>query len=497
MRPSFWLAQQSLRLLARGPRADFEKVLLNPEEAFERTKRRILQLCARDRLPESVSTWSDWALRPSPWTKEKIQFFETTSGSSAAKKPIPYNKSLLGSFQRLFLLWASDVLEKAPVAFQSGRLFMSISPQLEPSGLQDDGDYLGPWLKPLLMNFLAADPAHQRAQDAQTFFRNVGLDLLRARDLEILSLWSPRFFLTVLDQIEADRDWFLSRLEDQALRRWLSSDEISWRKIWPDLKMLSSWTSGASASALESFTSHWPKLWIQEKGLLATEAPVTVPWIEADGALPFLSETLLELRDESGVLHPCYRAQEGQTYDVVISTTGGLLRYALGDRVRVRKIHRGLPVLDFLGRVGRVSDLVGEKLDESLVHQQLKSFFEASFYLAPKTGSRPGYVLFCLPQEAKSDLAMRVDQALCSIHHYGLARQLGQLEAVEIRFVDQLDLRIQEVFESWGLRRGDLKDQSLLLVDAVKLETALMPFLSQKADGTVPVPSNGPDAPWG
>src|SRR5436853_6599988 len=80
---------------------------------------------------------------------ERVLFYETTSGSNGAAKPIPYTRSLKDSFNRMFAVWLYDLLVRGP-RFETGKLFISISPAFQQKrktergitvGLDDDADY--------------------------------------------------------------------------------------------------------------------------------------------------------------------------------------------------------------------------------------------------------------------------------------------------------------------------------------------------------------------
>ena len=62
---------------------------------------------------------------------------------------------------------------------------------------------------------------------------------------------------------------------------------------------------------------------------------------------------------------------------MVVTTGGGLYRYPLRDVVEVVGFVNECPLLRFVGRARRVSDLVGEKLDESHVSRILQQVCRA------------------------------------------------------------------------------------------------------------------------
>lgn len=112
---------------------------------------------------------------------------------------------------------------------------------------------------------------------------------------------------------------------------------------------------------------------IQGKGLLSTEVVSSLP-LATRSTDPTLAldahffEFRLRSDDSSdGRMVRAHELQAGQEYEVVLTTGGGLYRYASRDVVRAG---RGLTIR-FLGRAGRSSDLVGKKLDQTQVNVAL------------------------------------------------------------------------------------------------------------------------------
>ncbi len=156
---------------------------------------------------------------------------------------------------------------------------------------------------------------------------------------------------------------------------------------------------------------------------------------------------------------PAHKVEVGGRYVVVVTTSGGLYRYRLGDLVEVTGHLGALPVLRFLGRADRVSDLVGEKLSEAFVATALTAAGASGFTVLAPHGSR-GYVL--VTDSPAPGLAERVEAALCANFHYAYARRLGQLDPVQplvagpdaaVHYLEACVLR--------GQRLGDVKVPAL------------------------------------
>lgn len=407
-------------------------------------------------------------------TPGRVHVYEPTSGSGGAAKAIPYNAALLASFRSLFAIWAHDLLASA-LRPRSGRVFVSVSPALGAhGGFADDRDYLGPVQRLLLQRFVVAPP--RGCADLATFRRELAVALLSRPDLECISVWNPGYLLVLMDAIEQREPALLARLPAWS-RRVLEHEDHPWPLLWPQLQLVSCWTSAAAALPAQALARRLPQARIQGKGLLATEAPLTLPLIDAGGCVPLLDEVVLEFETGGGDCRPLHELDHGADYAVIVTQAAGLLRYRLGDCVRVSGRYGAAPLLEFIGRVDAVSDLVGEKLDEALVATALSEVAATAGYallvpLQPGQGL-PRYL--CLAERVGDALSTRLDQALQRGLRYAEARALGQLAPLQAVAVSGLRERVQAHWLEAGLRWGDIKDRALLsdLAQARQLLAAL------------------------
>ncbi len=437
-----------------------------PEEA-QRTVRERLWRGARetayggrfrtfDEVP--VVAWEDvapWMVRQQAGdtcviVPERVMFWEPTSGSGGAPKRIPYTASLRRSFSRMFAVWAHDLLANGP-RFQTGQVWFSVTPRFHdlapagdgvPVGTQDDRDYLDGPLRALLSPWLRSPDGLAGERDPEAWRRRLCGWLVQQRDLEVMSVWSPTLLTVLLD-------WMKQHVE--ALPRSVAVGD--WRAVWPRLKLISCWEAGSAAAPASRVREAFPGVTVQGKGLLATEAPVTVPLVGLEAGAPLVGEVLLELLSDGGDLVPIHRAEEGRSYEVVVSQGAGLLRYRLGDVVEVRGRVLATPALRFVGRA-RTSDLVGEKLTEAVVAEVFRAEGVPAGGALVARGDR--YVLELDAHIASVGLAERVEARLATQHHYRLARELGQLAPVELALSPGRARRDLDSAPQWGAAKGSV-----------------------------------------
>lgn len=403
------------------------------------------------------------------------RFYEPTSGSSGARKLIPYTPALLQSFTQLFVLWAHDLLCHGP-SLKGGPVYFSVSPQFHATdhGLNDDSDYLTGLTGQLFKAFVLVPPQIKQLKNPDDFFYVLARYWLGAKDLEVVSIWSPSFLLALLDYIQSHRQALLATAQEAQLQiggqnfhpgrisaakqSELQKPQPDWQKLFPNLRLISAWGAQNAATGFEQLKQYFPNVHIQEKGLLATEAPLSFPSERHRAFLPLLQAVFFEFLDEQGRVLRLDQVKIGQSYEVVISQKSGLLRYRLKDRVKMVKKVFATPCFEFVGRSDNCADLVGEKLSEAFVAE-----------IAQQTA--PGIYLCLLPDLATrrytlfSEETVNVDkfeEGLRQSPHYHNARELNQLQALQGLQITHLQTHLKVFFSQVRqMRLGDIKDNYL------------------------------------
>lgn len=416
-------------------------------------------------------------------TVESVKLLEPSSGSTAASKLIPYTTALQAEFQRGLAPWIFDLYTHHPDLL-GGPAYWSISPLTDgermtsgglPIGFEDDSAYLG-GLGQVLSNAALAVPSVVKYIGEMAAFRYVTLlSLLHQRGLRLMSVWNPTFLMLLLAPLA---EWWDSLITDvrhgtvtppfgglapsvrEALRRrWRPNprraNELrglnpqTLTAIWPRLRLISCWADGASADYARQLAQLFPQVTIQGKGLLATEAFVSLPLIGVEGAVLAMRSHFFEfLPTRGGEPRLAQQLDPGQTYAVVVTTGGGLYRYQLRDVVEVLGYLGQAPRLRFVGKTDHVSDWFGEKLDEGFVTQVLAQACRAVgvsplfLLLAPDdapsgvaNGFRYTVYVEAIAPARVEPLGAEVERGLGENFHYAYCRKLGQLGAVRVQVV--------------------------------------------------------------
>jgi hypothetical protein len=462
---------------------------LNGNESYEHWKQKLPLVSYEDLEPWIQQQKKD----QQPWiTPGKVYCYEKTSGSSGQAKSIPYNLDLLNSFRFLFELWVWNLLSSGP-RFQSAKLFFSLSWRFEDpsstpspsdsfSGFEDDADYLSSGMQILFRHFCCVSPLLKKIRDPFHYKRILATSLLATASLEILSLWHPSYFLVLLEFIQNHKSLLLDDLHKQEIRResfvfrfpplsqerfaLLQADPPLWSALWANLKLISCWTHSNAFLPSQRLRKLFPHTYIQGKGLLATEAPLTVPLLHKGSLLylPLIHEVYFEFLDEKQEICRLEDVQDQQTYSLILSQKGGLLRYRLGDQVRIHQRYRNTPCFEFLGRDHALSDLVGEKLHEVFVQncwrkatQAFAELQETPALLLPLPEHTPFYLLLLEGTQIPPSLLSSLENELQQGFHYRNARQFGQLGELRASAFPQLTRSYFDFYQSRGLKWGDLK----------------------------------------
>lgn len=435
--------------------------------------------------------------------------FERSGGSSGARKLIPMTKASLDEMNRALQPWLwslygtfAGVAGVAGVA--DGPAYWSISPLgLErqttsagiPIGSDDDAAYFPSALRALLSRVLAAPSALGQFTDVERCRYATLRVLLEREDLALLSVWSPTFLTLLWDALDRHLDRLLDDLargtcsvdgdhdvvrqlplralpaRAASLRAQAARAPLTSHDLWPRLALLSMWTDGAASSFVADARKRCPGVPVQGKGLLATEGVVSIPWPDAPAPVLAVRSHVLEFLDDKERAWHVHELEEGKSYDVVLTTGAGLVRYRLGDRIEVVGRAAATPCVRFVGRADSVSDLVGEKLAATFVGsllEQLRTADTRFLMLAPSRRSSLRYRLYA--DDPRNDAELRVlgarlEEKLADSHPYRYARALGQLAPLEVVRVDDGTRRYEAGCIRRGARAGDIKPTPLSLRD--------------------------------
>ncbi|MGL6075397.1 MAG: GH3 auxin-responsive promoter family protein [Fimbriiglobus sp.] len=151
------------------------------------------------------------------------------------------------------------------------------------------------------------------------------------------------------------------------------------KHIWPpETILIGCWTGGSMTPYLRQLPEYWGDAPIRDLGLVASEGRFTLPFANDTpaGVLDIRSH-YFEFIPESEIDNPqptvleAHELVENVNYFIIPTTSAGLYRYHISDLVRVRGYVGRTPMVEFVGKGNRFSNMTGEKISEYQVVQAL------------------------------------------------------------------------------------------------------------------------------
>jgi hypothetical protein len=442
---------------------------------------------------------------PNVLTHAAVTRLTPSSGSTRAAKLLPQTASLQREFALAVDAWIADLfISRSRLA--AGRAYWSITPSVSfdttaarrfersviPIGFADDSAYLGGFRQWLVSEILAVPPDVRLIPDAQAFRYATALFLLKTPDLRLVSVWHPSFLVQLLEDIASNSDRLIEDIAAgslnapggipdgprQQLERRLKPEpqratalrrlpRITARDLWPSLELVSCWGDGPARSYADRLAQSLPGVAIQPKGLIATEAIVSLPF---QGRHPLaIGSHFFEFLDDNGRCRLAHELDRDSEYTVVVTTGGGLYRYKLGDRIAVTGFAGSTPSIEFVGRADKVSDRFGEKLSDGFVTAVIDQVFASLpaprfAMLAPESIAEGiAYTLLVEPDgRLPAGLDALLERCLRRNPHYAWCVDLGQLRPARVvRVGPGADRAYLQSCVSRGQRLGDVKPASL------------------------------------
>jgi len=458
------------------------------------------------RLP--VSSYADYAddlavqrERQQAWLIDSpVARYQPTSGSTSAVKWIPYTKLFLDELDQVITAWVGDLYAQYP-SQGSGTHYWSLSwiptaLRAQTAGDINDDMKMLSWGKRALAYLTQAVPQEVALAETleDSLFGTVAY-LCADEALGFLSVWSPTFGLSLLEHMS---QWRLELAETLAMGQWgarsarmagvpcprstraatmLSRwdgtlDAAFFRRLWPQLAVVSAWDTAAAAPWARALHAKLPHAGFQGKGLWATEGVVTFPF-QGRYPLAYLSHVYEFIDAQTDQVLAPWQLRDGQEVIPLMTTGSGLARYRMNDVLRVSGFLGQVPCFTFLGRNDGV-DLVGEKISATTAQAVLDGLPQDGAVLPltllamDQTGSgRPGYVLLaeCFDDAPTGDrahaLAQHIEAALQGHFHYKLARELGQLQPAQCLLRRDMRELYLGLCRDRGMIEGNIKVEPL------------------------------------
>ena len=410
---------------------------------------------------------------------DKLLMFALTSGTTAARKLIPFTARYHADYKRGWNMWGIRVyrdhrarkLALRPVVQMVGDAEEYRTPAGVPCG--NASGFAAGIQTPLVRWLYTVPPEVGKLKDATARYY-LALRLSVGRPCSLFTAANPSTLLALGRTMDAEKERLLKDLRDgtltthfgypgfvrDAVSRRLKANPVRAAQldaiasktgrllpqdVWPpETILLGTWTGGSMTPYLKQLPEFWGDAPVRDLGLIASEGRFTIPF-ENDtpaGVLDIQSHYFEfipegEIDSTRPTVLGAHELTDGASYFILPTTAAGLYRYHISDLVRVRGFVGRTPKLEFLGKGNRFANLTGEKLSEHQVTQAVRDAMDATGVtpgtctLAPVWHeSQPHYGLFSeatLPEAFAGELDRRL---AASNIEYAAKRDSGRLGPV-------------------------------------------------------------------
>jgi hypothetical protein len=263
------------------------------------------------------------------------------------------------------------------------------------------------------------------------------------------------------------------------------NEAVTIGQLWPDLRLVVTWTCASAGVALGSLRTQLPAhTKVHELGYLSSEfmGTITIGTQPGSGLLTYDTHFFEFVeRDRWDSDTPRFltmdQRRKGHDYYVVVTTPSGLYRYFINDLIRVTAIVHRMPLVRFLQKGKGVTNITGEKLYEAqvldAVHQVMEAMgLTARFVMALADESARQYRLYVEVRAVSEDvaasintqqLAVQVDVLLCRLNvEYRSKRESARLQPLlAFALLENTEAQFRAACVAQGQREGQFKSVAL------------------------------------
>jgi hypothetical protein len=365
--------------------------------------------------------------------------FAMTSGTTANAKYIPITRASLDEYQASWTIWGCGIAERHPTMPYGGVINLASSHRAAaaPSGVPC-GSITGLLFAMMHRTLRVTNciPPDVALVDDPALRQYLALRLALPRnDTMMVNTANPSTLLGFakrLDDLKGDlvrdlhdgtlreaehfpravRDALSSRLSARhvelarRLERAAANGPL-WPKVaWPRLELLGVWTGGTLSSYLQQLPTYYGDIALRDHGLSASEGRMTIPLADGVPHGPLnVNGSFYEFvpEEEHGTASArvllAHELEPGARYYIVVTTSGGLVRYDLADVVECVGFEGTAPLLRFLNKGTQIANITGEKLSAWQVTQAVTrvqsrlGVYLGEYVVAPAFADPPGYHL--------------------------------------------------------------------------------------------------------
>lgn len=415
--------------------------------------------------------------------REKVLMFALTSGTTAVPKHIPVTYPFYKEYQRGWNIWGLKALldHRGSMLRSIIQVTSPMDDEITEGGIPAGAitGLLAAMQKKVIRRFYCAPLCVAYIKDHEARYYTICRLSVARRDVSWIVTASPATVLRLARTADEHRTALIRDIHDGGLRIDMDVPDSIRQSLAPRLKpdpqrareleriaeqygrllpkhywtmdFLANWMGGTMGLYLQDYPEYFGNLPVRDIGLLSSEGRMCVP-IEDHTPAGILEVTSQffefipadEYESDRPTVLRSFELQEGQEYFLVITTSSGLYRYDMGDRVRVVGWYGQAPIIEFLCRGSHISSLTGEKLTERQVVSAVDAVNSTgqwrinNFVMAPRWSHPPYYVLHVERSSGgnATNLATAVDLKLrASNIEYDSKRESDRLAPLKVNLL--------------------------------------------------------------
>lgn len=429
--------------------------------------------------------------------------YAKTSGTTGKPKYIPFFKNSIKRYKKAQQIFSYAQYKSIPNIY-SGKILAIVSPAIE--GNLETGTPFGSVsglihksMPKIIQSKYVIPPEIFEMQNYEEKYYKISLLALANKNITLIASANPTSLIKISDTIVNKSSKLINDIkngnsnENKANpKRALELEnlkELTFSKIWPNLKAVTTWTGGSCAFFLSNLKKQLNKNTpIIELGYLSSEfrGSITLDVFKNlgvpafnDNYYEFVEKEVWENKSKNNLnFLMLNQIENDKQYYIFVTTQNGLYRYNINDIIEVTGFFNKTPCIKFIQKGRGVTNITGEKLYESQLHKALNHIYKKfnlnpRFYIMLANPLKFRYYFYIQHQPIKNyDLSDILDKALINLNvEYKSKRESGRLKSIKIKFLKH---GTYEKYKRYcinnGQREGQFKIINLLYFDKCKFD---------------------------
>ncbi|MBU3906805.1 MAG: GH3 auxin-responsive promoter family protein [Nanoarchaeota archaeon] len=152
------------------------------------------------------------------------------------------------------------------------------------------------------------------------------------------------------------------------------------KDYWENLVVIGCWKGGSQSIFYSQFDKYFGKVPVRDLGILASEGRITIPITDkGNSGILDIGHTFFEFIPDNEInkqnpqVLTADQLEKDKAYFLLMTTSGGLYRYNINDRIKVTGFRDNTPEICFLDKGKHFSSITGEKLTEHQVVSAMRN----------------------------------------------------------------------------------------------------------------------------